>query len=131
MTLLWSKPRIPNFYASGEVKNPSEYPYKEGLTVRQAISMAGGLTEKAQLRTFQVLRRVNNHEETVAVGLDSLVFPDDIIVADADGVIVIPSALVTDVVSAGLEQERLDEWQMEQIKRGVALSALAPMPKDK
>ena len=59
------------------------------------------------------------------------VFPDDIIVADADGVIVIPSALVTDVVSAGLEQERLDEWQMEQIKRGVALSALAPMPKAK
>jgi hypothetical protein len=58
----------------------SEYPYKEGLTVRQAISMAGGLTEKAQLGTFQVLRRVNNHEETVAVGLDSLVFPDDIIV---------------------------------------------------
>ena len=29
------------FYASGEGKNPSEYPYKEGLTVHQAISMAG------------------------------------------------------------------------------------------
>jgi len=57
------------------------------------------------------------------------VFPDDIIVADADGVIVIPSALVAEVAAAGLEQERLDEWQMEQIKRGVALSALAPMPK--
>jgi regulator of RNase E activity RraA len=59
------------------------------------------------------------------------VFPDDIIVADADGVIVIPSALATEVAEAGLEQERLDEWQMEQIKRGVALSALAPMPKGK
>jgi regulator of RNase E activity RraA len=59
------------------------------------------------------------------------VFPDDIIVADADGVIVIPSALATEVAEAGLEQERLDEWQMEQIKRGIALSALAPMPKRK
>jgi regulator of RNase E activity RraA len=59
------------------------------------------------------------------------VFPDDIIVADADGVIVIPSALVAEVVAAGLEQERLDEWQMDQIKRGISLSALAPMPKDK
>ena len=28
-------------------------------------------------------------------------------------------------------RERLDEWQMDQIKRGVSLSALAPMPKDK
>jgi regulator of RNase E activity RraA len=59
------------------------------------------------------------------------VFPDDIIVADADGVIVLPSALAPEVAAAGLEQERLDEWQMEQIKRGVALSALEPMPKDK
>ena len=59
------------------------------------------------------------------------VFPDDIVVADADGVIVVPSALAADVATAGLEQERLDEWQMEQIKRGVSLSALAPMPKEK
>jgi regulator of RNase E activity RraA len=59
------------------------------------------------------------------------VFPDDILVADADGVIVIPSALVTEVAAAGLEQERLDEWQMDQIKRGISLSALAPMPKGK
>ena len=58
------------------------------------------------------------------------VFPDDIIVADMDGVIVVPSALAAEIANAGLEQERLDEWQMEQIKRGVALSALAPLPKD-
>jgi len=57
------------------------------------------------------------------------VFPDDVIVADADGVVVIPAALAGEVAQAGLEQERLDEWQMEQIKRGVALSELAPMPK--
>jgi regulator of RNase E activity RraA len=59
------------------------------------------------------------------------VFPDDIIIADADGVIVLPSALAADAAAAGLEQERLDEWQMEQIKRGVSLSELAPMPKQK
>ena len=59
------------------------------------------------------------------------VFPGDIIVADADGVIVVPSALAAEIAAGGLEQERLDEWQMEQIKRGISLSALAPMPKDK
>jgi regulator of RNase E activity RraA len=69
-------------------------------------------------------------QEPIACG-GVAVFPDDIIVADADGVIVLPSALAPDVAAAGLEQERLDEWQMEQIKRGVSLSALAPMPKDK
>ena len=69
-------------------------------------------------------------QEPIACG-GVAVFADDVIVADADGVIVIPSALAADVAAAGLEQERLDEWQMEQIKRGVSLSALAPMPKDK
>ena len=68
------------FYVSGEVKNPSGYPYKDGLTVHKAIAMAGGLTEKAERGTFQVLRQVTGHEETVAVGLDGLVLPDDIIV---------------------------------------------------
>lgn len=69
-------------------------------------------------------------QEPIACG-GVAVFPEDIIVADADGVIVVPSALAADVAASGLEQERLDEWQMEQIKRGVSLSALAPMPKDK
>jgi regulator of RNase E activity RraA len=69
-------------------------------------------------------------QEPIACG-GVAVFPDDIIVADMDGVIVMPSALAAEVAAAGLEQERLDEWQMEQIKRGVSLSALAPMPKDK
>jgi regulator of RNase E activity RraA len=69
-------------------------------------------------------------QEPIACG-GVAVFPDDIIVADADGVIVVPFALAVDVAAGGLEQERLDEWQVEQIKRGVSLSALAPMPKDK
>src|SRR4030095_2097705 len=71
------------FYVSGEVKNPSGYPHREGLTVHQAIAWAGGLTEKAERGTFQRLRRDNGHEKTIAVGLDSLVLPDDIIVVDA------------------------------------------------
>ena len=69
-------------------------------------------------------------QEPIACG-GVAVFPDDIIVADADGVMVLPFGLAAEVAAAGLEQERLDEWQMDQIKRGVSLSALAPMPKDK
>jgi regulator of RNase E activity RraA len=69
-------------------------------------------------------------QEPIACG-GVAVFPDDIIVADADGVIVVPAGLAAEVAVAGLEQERLDEWQMEQIKRGVSLPELAPMPKAK
>jgi regulator of RNase E activity RraA len=58
------------------------------------------------------------------------VYPDDIIVADADGVIVVPAGLAREAAQAGAEQERLDEWQLEQVKRGVKLSELAPMKKD-
>jgi regulator of RNase E activity RraA len=71
-----------------------------------------------------------NWQEPIACG-GVAVFPDDAIVADADGVIVIPSAFTEEAAAAGLEQERLDEWQMEQIKRGVSLSELSPMPKSK
>ena len=69
-----------NFYLNGEVKTPGGYPHEEGMSVQKAISLAGGLTEKAERGTFQVLRRITGHEETVAVGLDGLVLPDDIIV---------------------------------------------------
>ena len=57
------------------------------------------------------------------------VFPDDVIVADADGVVVIPQMLLEEVVVRGMDQEHLDKWQMDQIKRGVALPDLKPMPR--
>jgi regulator of RNase E activity RraA len=57
------------------------------------------------------------------------IYPDDIIVADSDGVIVVPSGLAREAAEAGAEQERLDEWQLDQVKRGVKLSEIAPMKK--
>jgi regulator of RNase E activity RraA len=57
------------------------------------------------------------------------VYPDDIVVADADGVIIVPAGLAHEVAAAAAEQERLDEWQLDQVKRGVKLSELAPMKK--
>jgi polysaccharide export outer membrane protein len=35
------------FYIHGEVKQPGGYPYQPGMTVNQAIALAGGLTERA------------------------------------------------------------------------------------
>jgi regulator of RNase E activity RraA len=54
------------------------------------------------------------------------IFPDDIVVADGDGAVVIPAALVDDVVAQALEQERLEGWIMDEIARGVPLPGLYP-----
>ncbi|WP_442871874.1 polysaccharide biosynthesis/export family protein [Colwellia sp. 75C3] len=35
------------FYIHGEVKNPGDYDYHPGMTINQAIALAGGLTERA------------------------------------------------------------------------------------
>jgi len=54
------------------------------------------------------------------------VFPDDVIVADGDGAVVIPAALVEEVAAAGPEQERLEAWIMREIEKGAALPGLYP-----
>jgi regulator of RNase E activity RraA len=54
------------------------------------------------------------------------VFPDDVIVADQDGAVVIPAAMVEDVSALAVEQERLEGWIMDEIKRGVPLPGLYP-----
>jgi regulator of RNase E activity RraA len=54
------------------------------------------------------------------------VFPNDVIVVDDDGAVVIPQALVDAVTEAGTEQERLEGWIMAEIERGVPLPGLYP-----
>jgi len=54
------------------------------------------------------------------------VFPDDVIVADDDGAVLIPAALVGDVVAEAVEQERLEAWIMTEVERGAALPGLYP-----
>ena len=54
------------------------------------------------------------------------VFPNDVVVADEDGAVLIPANLVDDVVKAAQEQERLEAWIMGEVERGVALPGLYP-----
>ena len=54
------------------------------------------------------------------------VFPDDVIVADADGAVVIPAALLEPVVEAAVEQERFEGWIMQQVNAGAELPGLYP-----
>ena len=54
------------------------------------------------------------------------IYPDDLIVADQDGAVVVPAAHAEYVATAGLEQERLEDWIMSEVARGVALPGLYP-----
>ena len=55
------------------------------------------------------------------------VFPDDWVVVDDDGAVLIPQALVGDVAAAAVEQERMEAWIMDEVGRGEALPGLYPM----
>jgi regulator of RNase E activity RraA len=64
-------------------------------------------------------------QEPIACG-GVAVFPDDVIVADADGVVCIPAASLETVLAEGPEQERLEAWIMTEVARGVPLPGLYP-----
>jgi regulator of RNase E activity RraA len=55
------------------------------------------------------------------------IFPDDVIVADRDGAVVIPAAMVDEVTALAVEQERLEGWIMREIvDHDVPLPGLYP-----
>ncbi len=55
------------------------------------------------------------------------VFPDDLVVVDEDGAVVIPQALIAAVLAEGPEQERMEAWIMTEVDKGVPLPGLYPM----
>jgi regulator of RNase E activity RraA len=55
------------------------------------------------------------------------VFPDDVVVVDDDGAVLIPAALVDELVAAGPEQERMEAWIMREVDKGASLPGLYPM----
>jgi regulator of RNase E activity RraA len=64
-------------------------------------------------------------QEPVGCG-GTAVFPGDVIVADGDGAVVIPAALVDHVCTQGPEQEQLEGWLHNEVKQGAKLPGLYP-----
>ena len=54
------------------------------------------------------------------------VFPNDLIVVDQDGAMLVPAALVDAVVADAVEQERFEAWIMQEVQSGAALPGLYP-----
>src|SRR5690606_15775622 len=97
--------------------------------VRDSAAVAGVLPVLAAGRHPAVLgrRRVPWDTDGTIGCRGGTVQPGDVIVGDDDGVVVIPRALVEEVVDAALAQEEEDAWIAEQVAAGEPVDGLFPM----
>jgi len=73
-------PKAPKVYVSGEVENPGAYAFSPGLTVRQLISMAGGLTRRGSSGRLRIVRTIGGESKQVKTKIDSAVRPGDTLI---------------------------------------------------
>ena len=68
------------FFIQGAVKNAGQFTYVYGMTVRAAISTAGGYADSANRNTAVIYRQQGKTMVKGSVGLDYPIFPGDTIV---------------------------------------------------
>lgn len=72
-------PTAEKFYVMGFVKQPGQFVLQPGMTVRQAISVAGGLTERGSDRRIKIIRKVNGKDVEIDVDMSDAVRAGDTI----------------------------------------------------
>jgi len=77
-------PEADRFYVTGFVKTPGFFVLKPNMSVRQAIAVAGGLTERGSSRGLIIIRKVKDkngvvRDTEVKVKMTDLVRPNDTI----------------------------------------------------
>jgi polysaccharide biosynthesis/export protein len=71
--------RLRPIYILGEVRSPGEYPYRPGMTVVTAVSVAGGYTFRANRNTVAIIRQVNGQASTAKASENTPIQPGDTI----------------------------------------------------
>lgn len=73
-------PRMKVFYVYGEVRSPGSYRLERDMTVMQALSVGGGITDRGTQRGIKIKRRdEQNKLVEVSVKLTDLIKPDDVL----------------------------------------------------
>ena len=75
-------PRAQTVFVSGNVRMPGEYVIRAGMTVRQALALAGGVTDRGSTRRVQIIRLVDGKETTLSGDLQKTVEAGDTIVVN-------------------------------------------------
>lgn len=68
------------FYVNGHIKRPGGYPFQPRMTVRKAISLAGGFEERANKGSLRVVHADEIDSKSESIELDDYVKPGDIII---------------------------------------------------
>jgi polysaccharide export outer membrane protein len=73
-------PKMDTFYIHGEVKRPGQYRLERGMTVMQALSVGGGLSERGSLSGMKVTRgKGDGTTKKVDVDLTDKLQPNDVL----------------------------------------------------
>jgi polysaccharide export outer membrane protein len=73
-------PKASQVYVMGSVARPGPYRYQEGMTVMQALTLAGGATERGSAGRTKVMRIVDGKKVERKVKATDLVLPEDTLV---------------------------------------------------
>ncbi|MDH5637749.1 MAG: polysaccharide export protein [Nitrospinota bacterium] len=67
------------FFILGEVNSPGNFPYQNGMTVINAVALAGGFTNRADKADITITRIVGGKETKIRASLSHVVMPGDTI----------------------------------------------------
>jgi polysaccharide export outer membrane protein len=73
-------PRAETVYVSGYVKNPGAYPIQKDTTALQAVTLAGGVTDRGSTTRLKVIRVVDGEPRESRLNENDLARPGDTIV---------------------------------------------------
>jgi polysaccharide biosynthesis/export protein VpsN len=71
-----------SFFINGQIERPGGYPFMPGLTVRKAVSLAGGFKERASRDKIFLIREEDRSQTPRKVDLNAAVNPGDIITVE-------------------------------------------------
>ena len=71
-----------NFFVNGQVEKPGGYPFSPGLTVRKAISIAGGFKERASKEKISVIHDDDPIGTPKRIDLNAPIRPGDIVTVE-------------------------------------------------
>jgi polysaccharide export outer membrane protein len=88
-------PRGNAFFVMGAVRNPGTYPLESGLTILEAISIAGGFTDRAAPGRTKIIRTTKKGQETIYVDMNDIIKRgqrDRAVPLHEDDIIVVPES---------------------------------------
>jgi polysaccharide export outer membrane protein len=70
-------PKVESVFVTGQVRNAGAFPYQEGLTVLQAVALAGGVNDRGSMSRIVIVRAVNGTRTEIKAKTTDVVKPGD------------------------------------------------------